>query len=146
MADTISLLRGDAPWMPHDSTLEVQFHYHEVPLIGIVRQHGVEYLFRCLNVMDDDVFSLWHYIRLSGDLRERLEAASTPDKFDAALRDSEPTASVLAVAMQGAGVLTSREVEAGPDQAAVSAAMKGLETELGSTLREAFAADQALAI
>ncbi len=73
MSDLIRLEHGRQPWKPTpDTELVVEYQYYDVPLSGILRQHGIEYLFACLDG-ENETLSLWLFIAVSPGQREALE-------------------------------------------------------------------------
>jgi hypothetical protein len=49
MSDQVQLTPGARPWLPSAESEPVEtLNYYDGPLLGIVRQQGVPYLFRCL--------------------------------------------------------------------------------------------------
>lgn len=60
----IDLNQGEPPWKPSaDAEIDCVLHYYDGPRIGVLRQHGVQFLF---NAMVDraDGFGLWSYTRV----------------------------------------------------------------------------------
>lgn len=76
MADRIELQLGHAPWRPtRDVELVATYRYYDGPLTGVIRQHGNEYLFSCLDG-EADMLSLRWYAAISVEQRARLDAVS----------------------------------------------------------------------
>jgi hypothetical protein len=69
MADLVAIQPGRRPWAPgFDAVTGEIFHAYDQPLVGLVRQHGVTYLFQCLTGEVEPV-SAWIYsIVLAEDL------------------------------------------------------------------------------
>lgn len=112
MGDYISIQQGAAPWAPSaDAEVIAEYRYYEVPLEGVVRQHGVEYLFVCMTG-DIDTVSFWVYSRITPDERATLEAATTPEAYEQLLLTHDlNTPVVVALAVDAVGILASEVVE-----------------------------------
>jgi hypothetical protein len=114
VADAILVQPGSKPWQPGDgsSTKLVEvLHEYDVPLVGVVSQCGVDYVFSCL-AGEAEPFSLWCYALLSDDDRERLDAASTQDELNELVDELMEPPCVLAAAGEGYGIIASRAVQA----------------------------------
>lgn len=99
MADLIHLALGTPPWAPaHDANVVRIYHQYDMPLLGLVRQHSVDYLFRCI-AGEVESFNLWSYTTLSADDVEHLEKA-------AANRDQDEMDDLVeAIALSRSGVV-----------------------------------------
>ena len=108
MSDAIRIERGRQPWLPAaDTELVEVFRRYDAPLEGIVAQHGLAFLFRCL-VGEIERFSIWGYGSLDDAERARLSAAATHDldELEAAIWRSDRPITV-AFATDDYGVLDS---------------------------------------
>ncbi len=104
MGDVIRLEQGFSPWQPaSDARLVKEYAYYEVPLSGIIEQHGVRYYFHCVDG-DDEPVSLWFYMRVNAEDEARLDAA-TADDFSTAVDFHGP--GMLALAIEGPGVVAT---------------------------------------
>lgn len=84
MSDQVILSSGARPWLPTADTEAVEMlSYYDGPLIGIFRQHGVAYLFRCLGG-ELAAANLWLYSPLTeADVSAILASEGT--EFDSLL-------------------------------------------------------------
>ena len=109
MSDQIAIQAHSLPWEPAANAKLVEvYDRYDVPLIGRVRQCGVDYLFWCVDGAFADK-SVWAYALVSAQDIEKLESA---EDFDAAF--GEVTANrpaVLAHYHEGEGILLSYPVE-----------------------------------
>ena len=107
MADVIQVEKGCDPWRPsHDSVLVKQYRYYDMPLEGIIEQHGVRYYFQCMSGAQDQLNS-WAYSYVGPDEESELDAA-TAEEF--AQREARgPMA--LAFALEGLGVVCSTVID-----------------------------------
>ncbi|HEY9564766.1 MAG TPA: hypothetical protein VIR30_13450 [Nocardioides sp.] len=112
MRPVISVQRGAVPWQPaNDAELVATFNKFNVPTIGVVRQDGVEYLFRCVSG-HGSVVTAWTYGRLDHDRRAAIEAAEGREAIDAALRSAARFPAVLAIVAEGFGIVASETITA----------------------------------
>lgn len=137
MADFIAVTPGSSPWRPTaEAELVAEYEYYDVPLCGVVRQHGVDYLFQCLFGATEKV-SFWMYMLVSDRERRRLEAAESPEAFDRLVWDAEiDRPVVMALALEEVGIVAHRAV-AGHDKDAVLEAVTELANELGQLAKVA---------
>jgi hypothetical protein len=112
MADLIAIQPSTSPWLPTaDSEPVVTYHYHDIPLIGIVRQHGVLFLFQCL-LGEMDAASIWAYTLIQPGEQARLDRTDGPEEFDAVLDHvTAHRPAKLAFVVEGEGVLSHTMVE-----------------------------------
>jgi hypothetical protein len=130
MGDIISIQRGAAPWAPSaDAEVVAEYRYYDVPVEGIVRQHGVEFLFACLTGGIDPV-SFWIYARVTPEERARLESAADPSSYVELMRGHGFHAPyVLALAVEDVGILASAVVD---DDEHLQEAMRSLHRYMQS--------------
>jgi hypothetical protein len=137
VADQIQVVSGAPPWQPTpDSEVVAEYAYHDFPTVGVVRQHGIDYLFRCIAGADEDV-SAWFYVLISGDERELLESAPTPEDFERLLEQipmHHPA--VFALAADGVGIF-ARQATAWYDEASARAALARLADQAQELARQA---------
>lgn len=102
MGDVIRLEKGFSPWRPaSDAELVKEYAYYEIPLVGIIEQHGVRYYFECVLGQDASV-NMWLYMRLSAEDEARLDEA-TAEEFHDAVEFTGP--GMLALALEGPGLV-----------------------------------------
>jgi hypothetical protein len=137
MADVLHVVKGSPPWLPSPETeLVAEYNYYDVPLSGVVRQHGVDFFFQCLDDTADAV-SFWMYVHATEVERERLESASSPDEFDGFVGQIDiDRPVVLALAIERLGILSWRVLPAHDDEA-VKRELGELVSELDSLARQA---------
>lgn len=120
MSDYIQIDQKSPPWAPaRTAEMVAEFHYDGIPLIGVVRQHGHVYLFRCRSGEIDPV-NLWQYALIEPAEAIALGDAESYEEFDE-LMDSicDRPDYTTAIAVDGYGVLVSRTVTEGDDQDAI---------------------------
>src|SRR5438874_644462 len=111
MHDAIAVKRGAVPWRPaDDAELVIEYDRLDVPTIGVVRQAGTEYLFRCVSGHGSTV-SFWTYGRIDDAHRARLEAADGAKAFDEALAHAAFFPAVITIAVDGFGVVDAETVD-----------------------------------
>lgn len=112
LGDFIRLRHGSPPWegsgRPSDH-IET-YHFHDIPLIGLIRRDGVNYLFKCL-AGEIEPLHLWSYTLIEPWEIERLERAATVDEFDEVVAEVTSRAGVAAVALDRFGIVGSVHVE-----------------------------------
>lgn len=111
MADSIHVQPGTLPWEPaeFDTTKVVEYHRYDFPLLGVIEQGGVQYLFQCL-AGETEQLSFWGYTILADHEREELDRVEG-DKFDAYVRQFSERPGVVAVAMEGYGLIAAQPIE-----------------------------------
>lgn len=137
MADVLHVTKGAPPWLPSpDAELVAEFSYYDVPLSGVIRQHGVDFYFQCLDNTPDPV-SFWMYLHVTESERERLESAPSPEDFDRLVGDIDVDRPVvLALALERLGILSWRTLPAHIDEV-VKEEMRELVNELYALARQA---------
>lgn len=86
MSDLLRLEASAAPWRPRaDAHLISELHRHDIPLVGLIEQHGVTYLFACL-VGEAEPNNVWAYALVTEQELARLHRADERD-FDAVVGD-----------------------------------------------------------
>jgi len=99
MADQIAIQDGALPWKPSGGTELVEtYAYYDQPTLGLIRQAGLPYVFRCIDLLDER-FSLWAYALVKDeetallseaqDLPRALAKVTTGKPFTVALADEE---------------------------------------------------------
>jgi hypothetical protein len=82
MNDRVRIQAGAHPWQPSpESELVATYHQYDKPLVGLLRQNGSLFLFRCVEGHADDV-SLWVYSAVS---EEDVSTIDAVDDIDAEL-------------------------------------------------------------
>lgn len=136
MADRVELRLGQVPWRPTpDAELVATYRYYDGPLTGVVAQHGNEYVFSCLDGVDETL-SLWYFAPIRREQRERLEALPGAE-FEHAFRD-EPIDGcwVLALVHERLGIVAFEAVEDTDDGDVMEDHMKAALTALQHRLIE----------
>jgi len=138
MADQIAIQDGARPWKPSGgSELVVTYGYYDQPTLGLIRQAGLPYVFRCVDLVDDH-YSVWAYA-----LIEDREVAQLSDAEDLQLALAEVTAGkpfTVALAHEEAGIFEwwfIDELEGSPsilDSEAIRRALLPIVTELRNRL------------
>ncbi len=107
MSDQIAIEQGRQPWLPAgNAELVATLHHYDMPLVGVIRQAGYLYLFRCIEG-HIEASNLWAYTRLDRNELASLRQTS-PDDLDATLdhlSDGRPT--ILALSHEDNGVTFS---------------------------------------
>lgn len=111
MADRIDLQAGDFPWEPTGSDDVLILHEYDMPLSGIISQHGASYFFWCIRG-EVTQGTLWGYAPI-GD-HERHEIENEPR--DQVLRRlfTSPRPCTLAFSIDGRGIVKWRDFESKP--------------------------------
>jgi hypothetical protein len=137
VADQIQVLPGAPPWQPTpDSEVIAEYAYHDFPTVGVVRQHGIDYLFRCIAGADERV-SAWFYVLVRRDERELLESAPTPEDFERLLQQiplHHPA--VFALAVEGVGIVAKQATD-WYDESSARAALTRLVEQVQELARQA---------
>jgi hypothetical protein len=138
MADQIAIQDGGQPWKPSGgSELVETYGYYDQPTLGLIRQAGLPYVFRCVDLVDDR-FSLWAYALIKDD-----EAALLSEAEDLPLALAEVTAGkpfTVALAEEEGGIFEwwfLDELEGSPsilDSEAIRRGLLPILTELRNRL------------
>jgi hypothetical protein len=99
IADQIVVQDGALPWKPTGgSELVETYAYYDQPTLGLIRQAGVPYVFRCVDLIDERL-SLWAYALIkdeealllseAADLPRALAEVTAGKPFTVALADEE---------------------------------------------------------
>lgn len=134
VSDVIDLLHRQPPWKPtHHTEVVAEYQYYDMPLSGVLRQGDREYLFICLSGADKPL-SLWWYVGVTQEQRERLESC-TPETFDDALHlmDFEGW-SRLAFATEHVGIVDFEDCELSGD--GPETALAAMQARLDELSRE----------
>ena len=108
MADVIHVEKGFSPWQPaQDARLVKQYQYYEIPLCGVIEQHGMRFFFACLAGADEAV-NMWFYGRLSPEVETALDQA-TAEEFTSSAQFEGPA--VMALAAEGPGIVATTMVD-----------------------------------
>ena len=130
MSGQVAIEQGRQPWLPSRDAEEVLvLHRYDMPLIGVIRQDGDHYLYRCIEGQTD-ASHLWAYSALREDELEALSEAS-PEALDQAVdaaASDRPV--VVALAHDGTGI-TASAIVATPQR------YESLVHAAGSALRDA---------
>lgn len=129
MSDRIEIAEGAAPWQPtEDSELVLELHRYDMPLLGVLRQHGTFYLFECLWGAVGPA-SVWAYQRIEDRDVDRL---STTDELNRsrALVDELLGADEVSVAFatESEGVTVTARVQGAASRQLVFPAMEALHS------------------
>ena len=99
MADLAEIAEGGHPWEPTPTSVLVDIlHRYNMPLVGVIEQHGVRYLFQCW-AGEVERANIWLYTRLTEEQRRLLSDETRP--FTDALEEATRGEGVLAVALDG---------------------------------------------
>ncbi|MGH9091418.1 MAG: hypothetical protein ACRDZR_08600 [Acidimicrobiales bacterium] len=105
MSDLISLSRGRKPWDPAlGSDLVAVYNTYDGPLLGVIEQDGVQYLFECIYGHVESL-SLWLYSSLRPGCQQLLESLSG-DAFDQMVKQVQKSAGArLSLVVEGLGIV-----------------------------------------
>lgn len=99
MSDLAEIAEGGRPWEPTPTTVPGEiFHCYNMPLVGVIKQHGVRYLFQCW-AGEVERANMWLYTRLDEEQERLLGDEAHP--FEDALEETTCGEGVLAVALDG---------------------------------------------
>ncbi|MQB01330.1 MAG: hypothetical protein GEU78_13730 [Actinobacteria bacterium] len=111
MADRIELRVGDLPWQPHAAEGVVVLNHYDMPLAGVIRQHGNSYFFWCLKG-EVTQGTLWGYLPIADQERHEIEH----EPRDLILRNlsSKSRPWTLAFSVEGRGIVKWRDLPEWP--------------------------------
>lgn len=137
MSDHIHIEKGQDPWQPSESSeLTEIFHSFTNPLVGLIKQSGITYLFWCV-VGHNGPESAWAYARVDeGRSLEALRSATNDDFDEALVALAKDRASSFAIASEDKGIVEWVVLE--PPASFEDAHERGME-ELGAKVSEAMA-------
>jgi len=99
VSDLAEIAEGGRPWIPTETSVPGEIlHRYNMPLVGVIEQHGVRYLFQCWGG-EVERANLWLYTRLTEKQDRLLGEEAHP--FDDALEEATRGEGVLAVALDG---------------------------------------------
>lgn len=146
MADRIQLRLGHAPWLPtEDSELAATYRYYDGPLTGVIRQHGNDYVFSCLDGQSETL-SLWYYAPIKPEQRLRLEALPTQEFSKAFSSEMWEGCIVLAFATEQLGIVDYETVEDHDDYNVLTARLEQALNRLRERLSDLSSDAEGLAV
>jgi hypothetical protein len=99
VSDLAEIAEGGRPWRPTPGTDPCEIlHRYNMPLVGVIEQHGVRYLFQC-RAGEVERANMWLYTRLTEEQDRLLGDEAHP--FDDALEEATRGEGVVAVALDG---------------------------------------------
>jgi hypothetical protein len=99
VSDLVEIAEGGRPWEPTPTTVAGEIlHRYNMPLVGVIEQHGVRYLFQCW-AGEVERANLWLYTRLTEE-QDRL-LGDESQRFTDAQEEATRGEGVLAVALDG---------------------------------------------
>lgn len=99
MSELAEIAGGGRPWKPTETTVPGEvMHRYNMPLVGVIEQHGVRYLFQCWGG-EVERANLWLYTRLSDEQFRLLSDDTRP--FTEVLGDVTRGGGALALALDG---------------------------------------------
>ncbi|WP_182884825.1 hypothetical protein [Microbispora sp. H10885] len=79
MSDQIHLRIGAEPWRPADSAkIDKVLNHYDIPLAGILRQHGSYFIFECLEGHTKDT-NIWAYAKIDRAERKAIRKSKGDD-------------------------------------------------------------------
>lgn len=137
MADYLVVEQGAPPWLPSPQAETVaEFAYHDVPLSGVLRQHGVDFFFSCMDGAAEPV-SFWIYRHVTEREWREFQRATSPEAYARMVGQLEfDRPYVIALAVEKVGIVGSRVVT-GNDEDELRQACEALVTELETLAGEA---------
>jgi hypothetical protein len=134
MADLIHAQKGFSPWKPSaEAELVKQYQYYDIPLAGIIKQHGVRYFFTCVAGKDAPV-NYWFYARVSPGEEKAFDSA-TRESFTSAMGWTGPV--VMALAIEGPGIVAITEIDEITEKGSIDRAYETLAGELNNWAKAA---------
>lgn len=111
MADRIDLSLGDLPWQPGSGELVETIHRYDMPLAGLIEQHGTTFFFWCI---EGEVTqgSLWGYVAL-GDHEKDSLAGGPRDRILRTIGSAKRPVR-LAFSVDGQGIQRWADVDSVP--------------------------------
>lgn len=112
----IQLQQFARPWQGNELFAQAvdTYHFHDIPLIGLIEQFERLYLFRCIGGEAEGV-NFWTYVHVTADQRAAIEATANPEDFDALVGELTEPMGVVAVAADGHGIIAWLERAEWPD-------------------------------
>jgi hypothetical protein len=99
VSDLAEIAEGGRPWKPTPTTVPAEvLHRYNMPLVGVIEQHGVRFLFQCW-AGEVERANMWLYTRLTEEQDRLLGDEARP--FADALEEATSGQGVLAVALDG---------------------------------------------
>lgn len=113
MSDLIQLNRGALPWTPtFDAEFTDELDRYDMPLLGIIRQSGSDYLMRCLLGQLGDL-SLWCYVLLDAISSDSLRHATGSGVDE--IVDNVTRGNVMVALADAAGIVLWDAIDVPPD-------------------------------
>lgn len=79
MSDWLLPEQGARPWLPAPGVTErLVLHEYDIPLAGLLEQHGSVYLYSCL-LGEVEALNVWAYVLVSDEEAERIAALQGDD-------------------------------------------------------------------
>lgn len=87
MGDLVHIETGRSPWLPASGSEVIEeLRYYDAPLEGVLRQDGVDFVFRCI-AGQVEPFSLWVYAAIAGAELDALRSSEDQDALSAVEAD-----------------------------------------------------------
>jgi hypothetical protein len=103
MADQIAIQDGAIPWKPSGgSELIETYGYYDRPILGLIRQAGHPYVFRCVDFSDP--YSVWAYALLEEKDAARLGEVKYEDLPEAIREVTAGKSFTIALASEESGI------------------------------------------
>jgi len=137
LTDLISPVKSARPWSPsQDAVLVDEFDHYNIPLAGLLEQHGSQHLFVCAVGEEDDV-NVWLYAPVSEDDVAVLRR-SVGDDFPPAMARTLRNRWVMAALAQDHELITWEPFDAGEESPAtlVRRFLRRLQAQLARTQRD----------
>ena len=130
MSGQVAIEQGRQPWLPSRDAEEVLvLHRYDMPLIGVIRQDGDLYLYRCIEGQTE-ASHLWAYSALGQDELVALSEAS-PEGLDQAVEAAAAARPVVVALAHDDTGITASALVANPER------YESVIHAAGSALRDA---------
>jgi hypothetical protein len=110
VADRIEFGKGDLPWQPRGAEEPVVLHHYDMPLAGLVVQHGTSFFFWCIKGEVTQA-TLWGYTPVSDQERHEFEAEPRDQILRRLFSTTRPV--TVGFGVEGRGIQKWTDIESG---------------------------------
>jgi hypothetical protein len=108
MADRIELREGNLPWKPGGAESVAVLNKYDMPLSGVIIQHGTPFFFWCIRG-EVTQGTLWGYVPIGEHERHEIEHEPRDQVVRRLLKSKRPC--TLAFSIEGQGIVKWRDFE-----------------------------------
>lgn len=119
MGDYLQIQEGLRPWCPApEANVVTTYNFYDVPTSGVLEHHGSKYVFLCVEGVAHPA-SIWTYTFADDSELAALDEIPGEELYDAVLAFMADRPSMVAIALEGPGVIAATYQEPRSDAPAM---------------------------